>query len=127
MQINVCFVRVSQFLCQFRLVVYHKRGKEHIVPDALSHLASANTNFPSEDPNYSELDVLFTYNTTLIDIHPDLVKQIVRGYKVDSWLAKIWQQIEENDKLGLDQAFLSFVKGNILATDVCRSLFYAST
>lgn len=102
MQMNVRLVRASQFLRQFRLVVCHKPGKEHIVPDALSRLASANTNLPSEDPNYSELDALFTYNTTLIDIHPDLVKRIVKGYKADNWWAKIWRQMEENDKLGPD-------------------------
>lgn len=100
MRMNVCLVRASQFLHQFRLVVRHKPGKEHIVPDALSRLASANTNLPWEDPNYSELDALFTYNTTLIDIHPDLVKRIVKGYKADNWWAKIWRQIEENNKLG---------------------------
>lgn len=117
MRMNVRLVRASQFLCQFRLVICHKPGKEHIVPDALSRLASANTNLLSEDPNYSELDALFTYNTTLIDIYPDLVKQIVKGYKADNWWAKIWRQIKENDKLGPDRALLPFVKSNTPPTD----------
>lgn len=65
-------------------MVCHKPGKEHIVPNALSRLASANTNLSLEDLNYLELDALFTYNTTLIDIHPDLVKEIVKGYKTDN-------------------------------------------
>lgn len=117
MQINVRLVRASQFLRQFRLVVRNKPGKEHIVLDTLSRLASANTNLPSEDPNYSELDALFTYNITLIDIHPDIVKRIVKGYKADNWWAKIWRQIDENDKLGPDRALLPFVKGNTPPTD----------
>lgn len=61
---NVRLVRVSQFLRQFRLIVQHKRRKEHIIPDALSRLASANN--IGHDVEYSELDALFVYHTTLV-------------------------------------------------------------
>lgn len=80
---NVRLVRASQFLHQFRLVVCYKPGKEHIMPDALSRLASANTNLPSQDPDYSELDALFTYSATLVEIHPGLIKKIIEGYQKD--------------------------------------------
>ena len=43
MRLNLRLVRASQFLQQFKLDVRHKSGKEHIVPDALSRLASAIT------------------------------------------------------------------------------------
>ena len=49
-QMNVRLVCASQFLCQFRWIVRHKPGKEHIVPDALSRLASTNSNLPDHDP-----------------------------------------------------------------------------
>ena len=72
MQMNVCLVRASQFLQQFRLIVWHKPEKEHILLDALSRLASAITNLPSQDPAYSKLDALFAYNTTLVAMNKDL-------------------------------------------------------
>lgn len=76
MRMNVRLVRASQFLRGFRLVVRHKPGKEHVIPDALSRLASANTDLPS-DPEHSELDVLFVYTATLVELSPILLKQIV--------------------------------------------------
>ncbi len=83
MKMNVCLVRASQFLQQFRLVVRHKPGKEHIIPDALSRLASANR--AGHNKVYSELDALFTYHTTLVEISPDLIKRILDGYLADDW------------------------------------------
>ncbi len=71
MRLNLRLVRASQFLQQFKLNVRHKPGKEHIVPDALSRLASANTG--QVDPHHSELDVLFAYSTTLVKLHPTLI------------------------------------------------------
>lgn len=64
MRMNVRLVRASQFLKQFHLIVHHKPGKEHIIPDALSRLASDNNS--GHDPEYSELDALFVYHTTLV-------------------------------------------------------------
>lgn len=107
---NVRLVRASQFLRQFRLVVWHKPEKEHILPDALSHLASANTNLPSQDLAYSELDVLFTYNTTLVAMIEDLAQRIVKSYESDLWWIKISSQLSANDALGDDKATLSFVR-----------------
>lgn len=83
MQINVCLVQALQFFRQFRLVVCHKPKKKHIILDTLSYLTSANTNLFLEDSNYLELDILFSYNTTLIKIYLNLVKQIVKRYKAD--------------------------------------------
>ncbi len=81
MRLNLRLVQVSQFLQQFKLDVCHKLGKEHIIPDVLSRLASANTGHA--DPHHLELDVLFTYSTTLVELHPALVSRILAGYKAD--------------------------------------------
>lgn len=81
MQMNVCSIRVSQFLRQFHLVVWHKPGKKHILPDALSRLASANTNLPSQDLVYFELDAFFTYNAMLVAMNEDLAQRIAKGYE----------------------------------------------
>ena len=48
----------------FRLDVRHKPGKEHIVPDALSRLASSKSTLPD---NHSELDVLYAAATQALD------------------------------------------------------------
>lgn len=83
MRLNLRLVRASQFLQQFKLDVCHKPGKEHIIPDALSQLASVNIG--QADPSYSELDVLFIYNTTLIEIHPKLISRILARYEADNY------------------------------------------
>lgn len=57
--------------------MHHKSHKKYIISDTLSHLASANT--PHLDPYYLELDVLFTYNTTLVKIDPSFMSQILAG------------------------------------------------
>lgn len=71
MRLNLRLVQASQFFQQFKLDVRHKPGKKHIIPDALSRLASANR-LPT-NTQHSELDALFVYNTTLIKIHPTMV------------------------------------------------------
>ena len=91
MRLNLRLVRASQFLQQFKLDVRYKPSKEHIVSDALSRLASANAQHP--DSQQSELDALFTYNTTLLEIHPALVSRILAGYQADPWWARLHRQI----------------------------------
>ena len=85
MQMNVYLVCASQFLRQFRLVVRYKPGKKHILSDALSRLASANANPPSQDQAYSELDALFVYNATLVAMNEDLAQRIVDSYESNPW------------------------------------------
>ena len=115
MRLNLRLVRASQFLQQFKLDVRHKPGKEHIVPDTLSWLASANTRHP--DPQHSELDALFTYNTTLVEMHPALVSWILADYQADPWWAQLHRQIQANDNLGADSTTLPFVGGSMPPAD----------
>ncbi len=115
MRLNLRLVRASQFLQQFKLDVRHKPGKEHIIPDALSRLASTNTCHP--DPQHLELDAYFTYNATLVEIHPVLVSRILAGYGVDPWWARLHQQVRANANLGADAAILPFVIGSTPTTD----------
>lgn len=75
---NVCLIRAFLFLQQFCFVIRHKLKKEHIIPDALNMLASANRT--EHNKFYLELDVFFTYHTTLGKISPDLVKCILNDY-----------------------------------------------
>ena len=110
MRINVYLVRVSQFLQQFCLVVWHKPGKKYIIPDTLRRLASANR--ARHDEVYSELDALFTYHATLVEISPDLIKRIFDGYLADDWWVKVRKQLLTNDNLGPDKAILPFIFGS---------------
>ena len=86
---NLRLVRASQFLQQFKLDVRHKPGKEHISPNPLSRLASANVG--CTDPSYFELDALFTYNTTVIKIYLGLVSRILAGYEDDEYWARLYR------------------------------------
>ena len=83
MRLNLRLVRASQFLLQFKLNVRHKLGKKHIIPDALSQLASANIS--QANPSYSKLDTLFTYNTTFVEICLELMSRILAGYEDDDY------------------------------------------
>ncbi len=110
MRMNVRLVRASQFLQQFCLVVRHKPGKEHIIPDALRRLASASR--AGHDEVYSELDALFTYHATLVEISPDLIKRILDDYLANDWWVKVQKQLLANDNLGPDKAILPFMFGS---------------
>lgn len=83
MKLNLRLIRASQFLQQFKLDVRHKPGKKHIISDMLSHLTS--TNGGPIDPSYLELNALFMYNTTLVEIHHTLVSRILAGYEFDAY------------------------------------------
>lgn len=107
MRMNICLVRASQFLQPFCLVVRYKPGKEHIIPDALSRLASANHS--GYDEVYSELDTLFTYHATLVEISPDMIKRILDGYLANDWWVKVRRQLLTNDNLSLDKTILPFI------------------
>ena len=112
MRINIRFVRVSQFLHQFRLVMRHKPGKEYIIPNVLSKLASANDTF--QDDVYSEFDSFFVYHTTLVKINPDLGKCILDRYAADSWWTRVHKQILDNEELDSNIVILSFVVADSL-------------
>lgn len=114
MRLNLRLVRASQFLQQFQLDVRHKPGKKHIIPDALSRLASASR-YP--DPEHSELDALFIYNTTLVEMYLALMSRNLAGYQADPWWARLHRLIQENNNLGSDAATLPFVIGSTPPAD----------
>lgn len=97
MRMNVRLVRASQFLRQFPLEVRHKPGKEHIVPDALSRLAS--TNKSSLSSSHDELDALFT--TTLIEMAPTFLEGLVQGYQEDDFWVRTVRMMDKKERVGL--------------------------
>ena len=115
MRMNLRLVRASQFLQRFRLDIWHKPGKEHIIPNSLSRLASTNVGYANA--SHSELDALFTYNATLIKIHPDLISRILVGYEDDEYWARLRHQVQANEDLGDNKAVLPFVTGGFYKSD----------
>lgn len=117
MRMNIQLVRAFQFLRQlFYLIVRHKPGKEHIIPDALNKLAS--TNNLGHDTEYAKLNILFVYHTTLVQINLDLVKRILDGYISDKWWSRLYKQVLDNENLEVDKVLLPFVLAD---TDVLNS------
>ena len=110
MRMNVRLVRASQFLRQFRLDVTHKPGKEHILPDALSRLASCSPSMLPDD--HSELDALFA--ATLVDMNEEFYSKLLAGYQEDEFWKRILTQIDQNHALGENAVPLPFIRGEHL-------------
>jgi hypothetical protein len=79
-KLNLRLVRASQYCSQYNLDVYHKPGKEHIVPDALSRLRQRLVQ--RIDPAEDTLDDLpcYTYHTTLVEMKPELRQELIQSY-----------------------------------------------
>ncbi len=58
-KLNLKLIWASEYLQRINIEIHHKPGKQHIVPDALSWLASTNSD---TKPEFLEdkLDALFT-------------------------------------------------------------------
>lgn len=80
-KLNLRLVRASNYIQRFPLIILHKPGKLHIVPDASSRLPSNNSETTTD--HEGELDVLFT--AAMVEIDDDFLKKIVEGYKTDSY------------------------------------------
>lgn len=77
----------------------------------MSRLASANR--AENNEVYSELDVLFTYNATLVEISSNLIKRILDIYLANDWWVKIRKQLLTNDNLDPNKTILPFIFGSI--------------
>lgn len=116
MRMNVRLVRASQFLRQFNLDVRHKPGKEHILPDALSRLASLNSD-KLLPPDHSKLDALHAntfFTATLVRMKQSFHDRCLLGYQEDTYWKRISKQLDDNMSLGEDAVSLPFVWGRYL-------------
>ena len=72
-KLNLRLVRASLYLSQFNLRVFHKPGKEHVVPDALSRLKSVAQDFhpiPSNESTLDDID-LYAFYVSLVQMSLD--------------------------------------------------------
>ena len=123
-KMNLRLVRASEFFQRFDLDVKHKPGKENIVPDALSRLASSSKS--NYAPSRSELDALhctscdvipvYQYAATLVEMSEDFKKKVLEGYEKDPAWQRIKTQIDMNEALGENAAKLRFERDPSTAT-----------
>jgi Integrase zinc binding domain len=104
---NIGLVRASNYLQQFNLDVYHKPGREHIVPDALSRLLSVSKPAASPELDF-DLASAFNFTATLVQMSDEFRAQLQDGYLQDPVYASLLKHIQANDKLGDDRAELPF-------------------
>ena len=90
------------------------------MPDALSRLASLNTD-ESLPHHYSELDALSTdilFSVSLVEMSTSFHEKSLLGYQQDGYWKRISAQLDSNDSLSEDATSLPFMKGKRLpATD----------
>lgn len=80
-KLNLRLVRAFEFFSRFNFDIHHKSRKKHIVSNALSRLASVN--YETELKNNDELNILFVYNTTLVELSQEFREKILTDYIFD--------------------------------------------
>lgn len=78
MRLNLSLVRASWFLQQFKLNICYKVEKKHIILNIPSCLTCTTVSLANL--SYLKLNILFTYNATLVKIYPTLILQILAKY-----------------------------------------------
>ena len=106
LRMNIRLIKTSQSLSQFNLNIRYKFDKNHIMFDALSRLANLNTETCSSE--HSELNILFTYNATLVELFDQFYDKILKSYFENSVWKKIATMIKNNNKLENNVVELSF-------------------
>jgi len=112
---NLRLVRASEYLQRFNLDVRHKPGKQHIVPDALSRLAS--TMPPETGMEEGELDALFAVDALFVETYAEMSdefrKRLIQGYDEDpAWRHTIDVLDKDKNNGGEDTANLPFEWGS---------------
>ena len=117
-KLNLRLIRASDYIQRFRNIEFrYKPGKQHVVPDALSRLDAAMGDAKYSRKSFEEgvLDALHgcAYATTsLVEISPELRREIVEGYTKDPAWKNIIHVLEANDKLGENATVLPFERDN---------------
>jgi transposase InsO family protein len=100
-KLNLRLVQAAAYIQRFQLQIYHKPGKDNIVPDALSRLPSKNPQTESEPI----LDTLFTepsyaFHILMIEVADDFKTAIATGYDTDRHWKPIIDAVRTNEKKG---------------------------
>jgi dUTPase len=118
-RMNLRLVRASQYLQQYRLLVYHKAGKLNCIADALSRLAAVDKAEPREDDDLDALHVTiasdlqlpgtattwdvpddaYAFLTSCIQLSDDFKTRIRAAYEHDPKWSLV---LEELERIGRD-------------------------
>ena len=94
-KLNLRLVRASDYIQRFRLDIRHKPGRLHVVPDALSRLATTNEDPTMQNKDEGELDVLFT--TSLVELSQDFRDLLADQYAKDPFYVKLSKMLGTED------------------------------
>ena len=88
-QLNLRIIWASEYLQQFNLNVRHKPGKTHIIPNALSHLASCKEAARSTvkgklDALAATVQEIWANLVTLIELSNSSMEELKTNYKNNS-------------------------------------------
>ena len=109
-KLNFRFVRTSDYIQRFDLVIRHKSNKLHLVSDALFRLSiKTNTSNCHFEEFEKELDVLYT--TSLIEMSSEFKAKLIKEYSENSVWKKINKLIDVNKQNDVN---FSFTKNNEL-------------
>lgn len=99
LQTNFRLVRASDYIQRFQLIIKHKPGKQHIVPNALSRLNADNKDGSLGDHD-GELDVLFT--SSLVEMSKEFCNGIIAGYNKDPFWKKVLQILVKQQQTSME-------------------------
>lgn len=91
-KLNLRLIRASTYLSQFRLLIRHKAGRDHVIPDALSKLPAVSDKPAIKRDTAVETQV---YNGTIVELSSTFRARLLEAYKKQEWAA-IWSQLKEH-------------------------------
>ena len=110
--LNLRLVRGLKYLQQFKLIVRHKPGQTHIIPDALLCLASSKALRSSHEGELIALAVaskeIWACPITLVELSNKFKKKLVDGYNEDPGWKQIKNTITANNNLEANAAILPY-------------------
>ena len=108
-KLNFRFMRASDYIQRFDLVIRHKSSKFHLVSDALFRLSIKTNTSNCHFENEKKLDVLYT--TSLIEMSSEFRAKLIKEYSENSAWKKINKLIDASKQNDVN---LSFTKDNEL-------------
>ena len=91
-KLNLRLIRASTYLSEFQLLIRHKAGRDHVIPDALSRLPAVLDKPAIKQDTAVETQV---YNGTIVELSSTFRARLLEAYKKQEWVA-IWSQLKEH-------------------------------
>ncbi|KZZ93079.1 Ribonuclease H-like protein [Ascosphaera apis ARSEF 7405] len=100
---NPKLARAAEYMQRFELQIYHRPGRLHIVPDALSRLPSRLVTPTTQDDIIFNLLLqaaypAYAYTATLVAMSDELRQRFLSGYQDDSHWRPVYQQVQQQLK-----------------------------